>query len=315
MTRPRKLFLIGLGAVLAVPVVLYLGLLTWFYFKDESTGTLVSSGQTRRYLLHVPRSYHPARPAPLVISLHGAALWPAVQRNVSRWNEVAEEHGFLVVYPAANDVFGIFPRGPRAWNLGPGGVQRNVIFLSELIDKLAAEYNIDPARIYVDGLSNGGAMAFVTSCRLPQRVAAVGAVAAAYTPPFAWCGEDAPPMPMVGFHGTADRMVPYEGGMSSDPVHPRPLPHLRQWTADWARRNRCAAEAAEEPVSAAVRRLAYSQCAANAAVVLYTVEGGGHTWPGGQPFPEWMTGPTTQEISASRLMWDFFARHPRAPTP
>jgi polyhydroxybutyrate depolymerase len=48
-------------------------------------------------------------------------------------------------------------------------------------------------------------------------------------------------------------------------------------------------------------------------VILYTVEGGGHTWPGGKPLPEWIVGRTTNEINASRVMWEFFMQHPRGP--
>ena len=49
----------------------------------------------------------------------------------------------------------------------------------------------------------------------------------------------------------------------------------------------------------------------NADVILYTVEGGGHTWPGGKPLPERIVGRTTHEINASRIMWEFFLQHPR----
>ena len=80
---------------------------------------------------------------------------------------------------------------------------RDVRFISELIDKLEAAYNIDPARIYANGFSNGGGMAFVLSCTLSDRIAAVGMVGAAQTLPWSWC-TDHRPVPMIAFHGTAD---------------------------------------------------------------------------------------------------------------
>ena len=58
-----------------------------------------------------------------------------------------------------------------------------------------------------------------------------------------------------------------------------------------------------------VRRREYRGCADDADVVFYTIEGGGHTWPGGPPFPEWLLGKTTQNIDATREMWAFFSQH------
>ena len=95
---------------------------------------------------------------------------------------------------------------------GPG-LTKDVRFISDLIDDLEKAYNIDPTRIYANGLSNGGGMAFVLSCTLSDRIAAVGMVAAAQMLPWSWC-TDHRPVPMIAFHGTADSIVPYEGGTS-----------------------------------------------------------------------------------------------------
>jgi len=179
-----------------------------------------------------------------------------------------------------------------------------------LIDKLEAAYNIDPNRICADGMSNGGGMAFALSCRLSDRIAAVGAVAAAQTPEWDRCG-DSRPAPTVAFHGTADPFALYQGG--SSPVSTDSVPNIRDWTALVARRNRCSGDPSVTRLTASVRSLAYTNCAENADVILYTVEGGGHTWPGGKPLPERMVGRTTGEINASRVMWEFFVQHPRGP--
>ena len=72
-----------------------------FYSVNRTTGTIVTSaGQTREYILYVPKSYDRSKPTPLVISMHGAENWPSFQMSVSRWNPLADEHGFIVVYPA-----------------------------------------------------------------------------------------------------------------------------------------------------------------------------------------------------------------------
>ena len=65
-----------------------------------SAAELVSGGEKRTYLLHVPKGYKPGTPVPLVISIHGFAEWPAHQAQISRWNALADEHGFIVVYPS-----------------------------------------------------------------------------------------------------------------------------------------------------------------------------------------------------------------------
>jgi polyhydroxybutyrate depolymerase len=291
------LALVGLP-VLAVPIEA-----VSFYRANRDNGSFVSSGETREYLLYVPKSYDRRTPAPLVISMHGAGLWGASQKETSRWNELADKKGFIVVYPS-----GVGGKGVRIWRAEPGpGLAKDVRFISELIDTLKAAYNIDSSRIYANGLSNGGGMSFALSCTLPDRIAAVGMVAAAQTLPWSSC-TDSHPVPMIAFHGTADPEIPYNGGSSW--ISPRPFPNVPRWVAKWARRNRCEADPVESVVVADVTRRAYTSCADDAVVVLYTIEGGGHTWPGGAPLPEWFVGRTSQSIDATSLMWAFFRDHP-----
>jgi polyhydroxybutyrate depolymerase len=310
--KTRKIVIGAVLVIIGLPVVLVLiavvSFYASFYALSRANGTIVSSGQKREYLLYVPRSYDRAKPTPLVISMHAAALWPAAQMETSQWNKVADEHGFIVVYPSGTTL-----RGggtgvlPKVWLLRPDAdLLANVRFISELIDTLEAAYNIDPTRIYANGFSNGGAMAFALSCRLSHRIAAVGTVSAAQDQrPWSWCA-DSRPVPLINFHGTAD-LVPYNGGMVW--ASPRPFPSVSTWTANWARRNRCAPNPIESVVAADVTRLEYTNCADDAAVVLYTVQGGGHSWPGGKPMPEWLVGPTSRSIDATRQMWAFFREH------
>jgi polyhydroxybutyrate depolymerase len=307
----RKLLLGTVLMIVALPVLLVLVVTTTISLLDRTNGSVQSSGQKREYLLYVPQRYDRAKPTPLVISMHGAAGWPALQMNTSGWNRLADEYGFIVVYPSGSD-------SPKIWHIAGGAaLTKDVRFISELIDALAATYTIDSTRIYADGLSAGGGMAFVLSCALSNRIAAVGLVAAAEQLPSSWCTADRP-LPMIEFHGTADPFVPYGGGVSQGAFAPtrfdkdaKPFPSILTWTSDWARRNRCAADPVKSVIAADVARLEYTGCAADAAVVLYTVAGGGHTWPGGKPFPRWMmTGPTSSSVDATRRMWEFFREHP-----
>lgn len=290
-------------ALIALPLVVAIAEAVAFHVRYRSNGTMVSSGLKREYVLHVPLSYDRTKPTPLVISMHGAGMWGAAQEETSQWNRVAEREGFIVVYPSAAK-----GDGPNIWHVEPGTMlATDVRFISDLIDTLKARYNIDPTRIYANGLSNGGGMSFVLSCAMSDRIAAVGMVAAAQTLPSKWC-SDRRAVPMIAFHGTADPVTPYTGG--STWISPRPFPDVATFVANWARRNRCAPKPVEAAVAADVTRRTYPNCADDATVVLYVVQGGGHTWPGGGPLPEWLVGRTSRTIDASSEMWAFFREHP-----
>lgn len=303
-TANRKGVLIGVLVLIAVPVALAAIEAVSYYVVNANNGTIVSSGEKREYLLYVPRSYDASKPTPLVISLHGASLWPAGQMDNSQWNRVADREGIIVVYPS-----GTKGSGPRVWHVGTGPrLEPDVTFISELIDALAAGYNIDRTRIYANGLSNGGGMSFALSCTLADRIAAVGMVGAAYTLPSDWC-PDPRPVPMIAFHGTADGWTPYHGGGSPVLRGGGSFPSIPLWTANWARRNQCETNPVDSAVAADVTRREYPNCAGDAAVVLYTIRDGGHTWPGGGHLPEWFAGPTSHSIDASAEMWAFFRRY------
>lgn len=301
--RPRKGVVGAVLVLLGLPVVLALAEAVSFYETNRSNGTIVSSGLEREYLLYVPRSYDRTRPTPLVVSMHGGAMWPAAEMEVDQWDRVADAHGFIVVYPS-----GVSGHGPRAWSAGrEPGLTRDVQFVSELIEALRATYNIDSTRVYASGLSNGGGMSFALSCKLSDRIAAVGVVATAIFLPWNRC-TDQRAVPMIVFQGTADRAIPYNGGTSW--VAPDVFPNIPAWTARWAARNRCRTRPVESVVAADVTRIEYASCVNDAAVVLYRIEGGGHTWPGGGRLPEWFAGRTTHSVDATAAMWQFFQEHP-----
>jgi polyhydroxybutyrate depolymerase len=293
----------ALAAVLALinlPGAMAIGEAVAFRASHGSTDFVTVAGQKRGYRLHVPDGLDPARPAPLVIVLHGAGLWGGAMRDITGWDQVADREGLVVAYPGGG------VRGSsRVWGPTPGPrLERDVEFIGRMIDTLAATLPIDTGRVYVNGLSNGAGFAFALSCLLPRRVAAVGMVGAAITLPVDLC-DDAPPVPLVVFHGTADPASPYHGGRTW--VAPRPFPDIPDWVATRAAvRNRCAGEPADSAVSPDVTRRAWARCAGGAAVVLYTVDGGGHSWPGGRSVPAWLLGATSRGVDATAEMWAFF---------
>ena len=167
----------------------------------------------------------------------------------------------------------------------------DVIFISQLIDKIEALYNVDWARIYANGMSNGGGMSFVLSCTLSDRIAAVGMVSPGLYPHSNWC-TDRRAVPVIAFHGSADPIAPYNGGRTKfgDDI----FPSVPRFMAEWARRNQCRPNPLESAVAADVTRLLYTDCADDAAVVLYKIEGEGHRWPGGKPDSGQMDGRPVQ---------------------
>src|SRR5438034_5245238 len=129
--KVRKIVMGAVLAIIGLPVLLVLLAVVSIRILDQTNGAIVSSGQKREYLLYVPRSYDRAKPTPLVISMHGGALWPAAQKGISQWNRVADEHGLIVVYPSGTGV-------PKAWHMGAEGkgaeaLEASVRFISELI--------------------------------------------------------------------------------------------------------------------------------------------------------------------------------------
>ena len=298
--------------LIGLPIVSVLILLGFFYsvfyfpnWTTATTGTIISSGQKREYLLYVAKGYDRAKPAPLVITLHTSMSWNSSAMAISQWNLMADENGFIVVYPDGTGL------GSKSWEMTGSETPSHmldVIFISQLIDKLEATYNIDNTRIYANGMSNGGGMAFVLSCTLSDRIAAVGMVSAGLDPGWDWC-TDHQPVPVIAFHGTADPVCPYNGGYSK--LAGGTFPSVPGFLANWSRRNRCGPSPDESAVAADVTRLQYTNCADDADVVLYTIKGEGHQWPGGKRVAaEWMLGPYRRSIDATREMWAFFLEHP-----
>ena len=312
----KRVLLIAVAVVVGLPVLLVLAVLGLYEWSDRRSGTLVVAGETREYLLHVPASYEGAHPTPLVVSLHGSGLWPSVQMAMTGWNEVADEEGFIVVYPGGAPMLGgHWAKMWRLWSGLTGGrdvTAEEVRFVSDLIDALGARYSIDATRIYVDGYSGGGGMVNLLACRLPDRFAAMGAVAAAR---LSWETCDGfKPTPLMAFQGTADAMGPFEGGPSTHWAAPpgATWDSVADWIGGWAQRNGCTARPIEASVATDVVRLEYAACESGAEVVLYTIEGGGHTWPGApHPALESIAGHTSYGVDATRELWTFFRAHRR----
>ena len=258
--------------------------------------TLTSGGIDRIYRLAIPEAYDPDVPAPLIFNLHGSgsnAIWASTNADLPRR---AGTRGFITVAPQANGT---------DWELSPAGADAD--FLLELLDTIQSSYCIDLTRTHAMGLSLGAWKAAATACELDGRFASLALVTVEVFPGVC------EPMPAVAFHGTADNVMPYgEGGEEVVPLSAfnATLPGALENMRSWATSGGCQIEPTTEAIGDDVILRRYPACSAGVEVELYTVLGGGHTWPGAVHTvgpPEF----TTQTISATDLALDFFEAHPR----
>lgn len=263
----------------------------------------------RDYLLYLPVNYapNPARPLPLLIVLHGGGgdAHGTIRLTQEGFHRLADEHRFIVVYP--NGI-------GRQWNDGRFQMRRgrsidDVGFMRELIDSLAPVYAIDRQHVFITGMSNGGHMAYRLACDLPDRIAGIAAVAALMPVEL----TPSRPVPVLTIAGTEDPLVPYKGGAVQVGMLQRGQVHSAMETLRiWAEANRCGGEPSTELLDdmdprdrISVQRTTYRDCAAP--VVLYTIIGGGHTWPGGKQYlGEPIIGKTSRDIDANKVIWEFF---------
>lgn len=278
--------------------------------------SILVGGRWRAFLVHTPAGAVPEVYVPLLLAFHGGGGTSDNVRTMTHLDAVADHRGFLVV----------FPQAVGSWVDGggdtppPDQVVDDVAFVAALLDTLAARHRILPDRVFATGISSGGFFTERLACDLSGRIAAVASVAATMSDSvFLRCN---PPraVPFALIHGTDDHWVPYAGGAV------RLVANYVAMSADsaiafWVRHNACTGvtQVVYEPNRAVfdgtlVRRETTGACRDNATVVLYAVEGGGHTWPGGtiDPILAWLLdlGLTSRDIDAGETMWDFFSQHP-----
>lgn len=289
---------------------------------------VTSQGATYSVRVHVPTA-SAGQTLPLVLDLHGSNNNGDLQSMVSGFDSLADQKGFIVAEPNGAVDYGVVPGIGQAyaWNV-PGvpttagaypaaDTRDDVQFLTDVISRISTTGCVDSHRVYATGYSGGARMASALACAEPQLIAAIAPVdglragrpdpADPSTIDTATCAPQHP-VPVVTFHGTDDPVNPYPGNASDLRWGYSVLAATRQW----ANLDRCTAASTTDMVSAHVSRTTWSSCRAGGEVQLYTVAGGGHTWPGSAlPMGTFGMGSMTTEISASSLMWDFFAAHPR----
>ncbi len=280
----------------------------------DHTIEVIVDGTTRTAIVHVPQSYDADHPTPVVLCFHGGASNSRQQIKYCGLNEKADEAGFVAVYPEGSGRI----RGIRTWNAGNccGYAQRQNIdelaFITALLDELESRANVDPHRVYATGISNGGMLAYHLASEMSDRIAAIASIAGPMG--FETC-DPTRPVPVLHFHGTKDDFVAINGGPGDTSVTQTDFISVQQTLDAWVAANGCspAPHVTLMPDHSndgmTVERHNYDGGRDGSEVIFYKIIGGGHTWPGRQLRLGFL-GPSTLDISANDIMWEFFKKHP-----
>jgi polyhydroxybutyrate depolymerase len=277
-------------------------------------------GLERRYAVHVPRRWDRRSPLPLVMIFHGGGGTAAHMMRMTSWRDKADECGFLAVFPEGMSLDpskpAHFTTNPQFWNDGTGREhvgRRNINdvgFVEACLDDLAARFPVDRRQVCATGFSNGAFMVSRLGMELPHRLAAIATVAGIY---LHRTGTPSPCVSVLCIAGTEDPLSPLTGGEVVWPwggkeTQPGVLDSVRRW----AKMAGCDTLPAIVEAQDGIRAISYGPDKGRAEVLLYTVEGMGHTWPGARTrLPEQIFGKSTQKIHACDLIWDFFQHHKR----
>jgi polyhydroxybutyrate depolymerase len=264
-------------------------------------------GVERSYLVDLPPGYDGQRALPAVLVFHGGGGAALSARTQTRMSEKGRAEGFIVVYPQGS---GVLASRLLTWNATTccgyamqHGVAESA-FVAGLLDDLLATYAVDRVRVYATGISNGGMIAYLGACTLADRFAAIAVVSGELT--LADC-RPARPVSVLVIHGSADRYLPYDGGVGAKAIAKHAARSVRFAVDFWRAHDRCADAGTSERAGSVIRER-YAPCAGGSAVELITIEGGGHSWPGGAQMARFLDEPSTA-LDATSEIWSFFAKH------
>lgn len=270
----------------------------------QSSHSVQSGGLARTFRLYRPAGL--SGTVPLVVMLHGGYGDGAQAERAYNWDGQADAGRFLVAYPDGMD---------RAWNAGTCcGIPKNrniddVGFITAMVGAIEAQMPIDPARIYVTGMSNGAMMALRLGCQT-DLFAAVAPVAGTLLTD---CTRAAPTS-LLQIHGTADDRVPFDGGPGkAKTIAGAPNfdgPPVSAVNATWRGIDGCG-EPATSTAGAVTTQTA--DCPGGRTVELISIAGAGHQWPGGVPSPVAQRlgdlPPPSTALNATDTIWRFFSGH------
>ena len=276
--------------ILAASVIFISGCIN----EEES---ILWNGRTRFYNIHIPDGYNGITPVPLVIALHGGGGNARSMEEKTGFSNLSDEKGFVIVYPEGT---GRFKHRFLTWNAGYccGYALENNIddvgFIKELIKTLEEKFNIDSNRIYITGHSNGAMLTYRVGAELSDIVAAIAPVAGAIPKNILNLSTPSKPVSVLVISGTDDPLIPWNGGDIKGPFFHRNLGKVLSVpdsVAYWVAYNNCNSSPNitylpdKDPNDGTlVCKKVYSGGDNGTEVILYTIEGGGHTWPGGSQY-------------------------------
>ncbi|MGV9710297.1 alpha/beta hydrolase family esterase [Gordonia sp. NPDC003424] len=247
-------------------------------------------GLQRTYRIHLPAGYSGTARVPLILAFHGHDEAAATFERYTGLSDLPA----IVVYP--NGLRGT--DGKTSWQGAPYSSPRadDLAFTRAVLTSVAARECVDPNRVSVVGRSNGGGFVGMLACRMPWPFAAFATVSAAYYSPYATKCAAPQPISLIDFHGTADRVIHYRGGVR---FGARYLP-VDAWLNRWITRAGCVPTPIAIPANLTATRLDWPLCAATGReVVHYRIDGGTHQWPEAVGLP------------VAQVIWRFFWLHPR----
>lgn len=266
------------------------------------------NGLTREFLIYVPEPGVETANLPVIISLHGTLGSAEQMMGFADFRPLAEKEKFLIVCP--NGITQTWNDG-RATKANQAGID-DVGFIDQLITHLITTYFVDAQKVYITGMSNGGFMASRLACELPERIAAIAAVAATLDKKAAI--RPVKPLPVMYMHGTKDRLVPYAGGPTKA-AGGNIFGH-EEIVKLWAGIDQCT----DSPTTTLIAdnaldgtsliKTEFSNPETGMQVVSYTVVNGGHTWPGGSQYaPKNFVGLVSHNLNACEAIWNFFKQY------
>lgn len=264
-------------------------------------------GVKRAYRLHVPPGYSKEKPVALVLVFHGGGGDGRSMERMSKFSELSDKEGFIVVYPDAVE---------RNWNDGRGKFTKgdDLAFMDALLDALAKEHSIDEKRVFATGISNGAIFSHYLAGNRAKRIAAIAPVVGGMAKPYAPKFKPEAPVAVLVIQGTDDPLVPYDGGTiaSNRGEIIGTVEALEKWAAAANGKPESATEDLpdKDPKDGCTAtRLTWK---GDVPVVLIKIKGGGHTWPGGpQYLGERVIGKTCRDFDATAVIWEFFKSNAR----
>lgn len=290
-------------------ILSFILLLALTFSAHAQVKSLQHKEEKRRYIVYIPPAYHEDinRKFPVVFNFHGGGMTMAEQMLYTQMNKTADKHGFIVVYPQ-----GI----KQDWNVGFGMSYKegsdDIGFVDALLQHIQKEYRTDTGKVYATGLSRGGFFCYRIAVELAHRFAAIAAVGATLPEPVVQHHNDKKKIGVMLTHGTADKVVLFEGKKDSYLSAKDTFHYWRKHNQipDTATRSRKPVVDTADISEVSILETVEDQAHARHKTMLLTIQEGGHTWAGADSFNIGLPiGKTSQQINLNESIWQFFRLH------